>query len=227
MNAIFTYSNFQVDPIIRELQEKVINKFNSGKYDYKYLYYNAPDGQIIPSQVIDYGLKELFNQGYTNVLILDIDCVPLSFGVLDYVFDQASKGILIGNAQRSNHIENNQHVYPAPSAICFSLDTFNKLGNLSFAPTNRGDVGEELAYAAEYLNIKIELFLPKSYEDLPINPDRSKCSLPWDLADGMPKFGIGTTFVNNNMEMFYHLFQSRVHIYNHLFISKCNQILQL
>jgi len=224
--AIFTYSNFQIDPKIQKLQQFVIEKLGKRNYDYKHLYYNAPDPDIIPSQVIDYGVNSLFDQNYDSILLLDVDCIPLSVNALNYIFERAEQGILIGNAQRSNHIKNNQHVYPAPSALCFTYDTYLKLGKPSFNPTDKGDTGEELSYIAEQLNIDIEMFLPNHYEDLHMNPDGTKSTSPWDLSDNMPKFSIGTTFIKNNgEEMFYHLFQCRVWQYNHLFFKKCEGIL--
>ena len=172
--------------------------------------------------MIDFGLKKLF-EDYDTILILDSDCVPLSSHALQYTFEQAEKGILVGNVQRSNHLQNNKHIYVAPSCITLTFEMFNDLGNMSFAPTNRGDIGEELNYKAEKLNKNIEMYLPSKYEELPY---QSKA--PWDLSDDLPKYGIGTTFVNNkNEEMFYHLFQSRLEIFNHLFYNKCSELLSL
>lgn len=221
--CIFTYANYQVDEKIIDLQRKVIQKFNSlDKCHYQFLRYNAKDPEVVPDQVIDHGIKELFTH-YDTILILDIDCIPLSTRALEYTFEQAEKGILVGNVQRSNHIENNKHVYVAPSCIALTWDLFNELGKLSFTPTNRGDIGEELSYKAESMNKKIEMFTPSSYEENPYQMNE-----PWDLNDELPKYGIGTTFVNDkNEEMFYHLFQSRVGLFNQLFYKKCSQLLSL
>lgn len=219
--CVFTYANFQVDEKIINLQRKVIQKFNSiENCDYQILRYKAKDPEVVPDQVIDHGLSELF-KSYDTILILDIDCVPLSTRSLEYTFEQAEKDILVGNVQRSNHINNNKHVYVAPSCITLTWEMYNELGKLSFAPTNRGDIGEELSYRAEALNKNIEMYLPSKYEDLPY-----QSSEPWDLNDVLPKYGIGTTFVNSkNEEMFYHLFQSRVGVFNKLFYNKCSELL--
>lgn len=221
--CIFTYANYQVDEKIINLQRKVIQKFNSiNDCNYQILRYNAKDPEVVPDQVIDHGLKELFKK-YDTILILDIDCVPLSTQALEYTFERAENGILVGNVQRSNHIDNDKHVYVAPSCVALTWELFNELGNLSFAPTNRGDIGEELSYKAETLNKKIEMYLPSSYEQFPYQMNE-----PWDLNDELPKYGIGTTFVNqNNQEMFYHLFQSRLGVFNHLFYEKCSKLLSL
>jgi hypothetical protein len=221
--CIFTYANYQVDEKIINLQRKVIQKFNLiDDCDYQILRYNAKDPEIVPDQVIDYGLNELIKT-YDSILILDIDCVPVNSRALTYIFEQAESGILVGNIQRSNHLNNNSHLYVAPSCIALTREMFNDLRNPSFAPTNRGDIGEELSYIAESLNKKIEMFLPSKYEQLPYQSKE-----PWDLNELLPKYGIGTTFANSKkQELFYHLFQSRVGVFNELFYKKCSELLAL
>lgn len=221
--CIFSYSNHQVEKKIQHFQQKIVEKFNSiPNCKYEYLMYNANDGDMVPDQVIDYAFNKLFYEDkYESILMLDIDCVPLSNHAIEYMFEQAEKGILIGNIQRSNHIKNNKHVYVAPSAICLTRDMYEKLGKISFSPTNRSDIGEEYTWIAEAKNVEIEFFMPKEYEMLPYGE-----SGPWALADGMPKYGIGTTFVNKNNEpMTYHLFQTRLTIFNELFYNKCKQLI--
>jgi len=226
--AIFTYNNHQIDEKISYLQKQMVAKFNKNpKCKYEYLFYKKPDGEMVPDQVIDYGLQKLFyNDNYDTILILDIDCVPLSVEALEYIFDQAEAGVFIGNAQRSNHIENNKHIYPAPSCVCITKDMFEKLGKPSFKVTNRGDIGEELCYIAEQQSITIEMFMPSKYEALPYWGNNEEDRKPWPLADGHPEYGIGTTFVNKNGdEMFYHLFQCRLNVFNNLFFLKCASVM--
>lgn len=221
--AIFTYCNPDVDNKIRHLQNKVIEKFNKlPNCKYEFLMYNAKDGEVVPDQVIDYALQELFfKQNYESILILDIDCIPLSSHAIEYVFQEAEKGKLVGNIQRANHINNDQHVYVGPSCMSFTKETFIKLGAPSFKITNRGDIGEELTYLAENANIEVEMFMPTHYEALPYNDDK-----PWDLRDDMPKYGIGTTFSDKDgNEMYYHLFQSRLNHFSDMFFLKCAKIL--
>ena len=224
--AIFTYCNHQIEDKIPYLQKQVIAKFNKNKLcKFEYLHYKKPDGEMTPDEVIEYGLNKLFYEDhYETILMLDIDCIPLSEQALEYIFDRAEQGVLIGNVQRSNHLNNDKHIYPAPSCICLTKEMYEKLGKPSWKPNIRSDIGEELAYSAEDKGIEIEMFMPKGYEELPHwNTGERK---PWDLRDGDPQFGIGTTFVNKNGdEMFYHLFQSRLNVFNNLFILKCAKIM--
>lgn len=224
--AVFTYSNHQIEDRIGYLQRQVINKFNDNEmFKYEYLHYKKPDGEMTPDQVIDYGIQKLFYEDkYDTILLLDIDCIPLSKYALEYTFKRAEAGVLVGNVQRSNHLDNNKHVYPAPSCIALTKQIYERLGKPSFNVTNRGDIGEELAYIAEQKGIEIEMFMPGKHEDVPYwNTGERKL---WDLADGQPQFGIGTTFVDKNgNEMFYHLFQSRLKVFNDLFFLKCASII--
>lgn len=221
--CIFTYCNNQIDQKISILQHNVIEKLNTVKYStYEFLKYLSNDDDMPPDQAINYAFNKLFYEdNYDIILMLDIDCVPLNSNAIQYMFDKAQQGYIIGNIQRSNHINNDEHVYIAPSAMCISKSIFNQLGRPSFSPTFRSDIGEEISYIAEEINIPLEMFLPKQYEELPINENT-----PWNLKNNMPKYGIGTTFVNyKNEEMFYHLFQSRYHKFNELFYNKCINIL--
>lgn len=222
--CIFTYNNFQVDEKIVQFQKMVIDRFNYiPNCKYEYLRYNAPDGEVFPDAVIDYAFKKLFYEdNYETILLLDIDCIPLSMASMLYCFEQAEKNILVGNIQRSNHIENNQHTYVAPSALCISRELYEKLGKPSFEPDSKGDVGERLTYRAEQLGVEIEKFMPTEYQALPYKRDE-----PWPLAEDMPKYGIGTTFANQEGKpMFYHLFQSSMNLYNQYFYTKCIDVLR-
>jgi hypothetical protein len=101
---------------------------------------------------------------------------------------------------------------------------YEKLGKPIWKPTYRGDIGEELCYVAEEKGVEIEMFMPGKYEELPYYTNTERKA--WDLRDGDPQFGIGTTFVDKDgNEMFYHLFQSRLNVFNHLFFLKCASIM--
>lgn len=224
--SIFTYCNFQIEREIADLQKQVIDQFNTvPNCKYEYLFYNRPDGEIVPNQVINYGLNKLFYEdNYDTILMLDIDCIPLNTRALEYSFLRAEQGVLIGNVQRSNHIENNRHIYPAPSCITITKNMFERLGRPSFDVTYRGDIGEELCYLAEEKGIEIEMFMPQSFEELAQGYNKREA---WNLRDDQPKYGIGTTFVDKDgNEMFYHLFQCRLNIFNHRFKNKCKHILK-
>jgi hypothetical protein len=221
--CIFSCSNPQVDRKIATLQNKVLEKINKiPNCKIETLFYADTTDKLYHDKVLDYAFEKLFYEfNYDTVLLLDIDCIPLNLDALEYMFERAEKDILVGNVQRANHIQNNKHVYVAPSAMGISKSLFEKMGKPSFGYSNRGDVGEELTYIAEKMNIPIEYCMPSKYEALPLDTGK-----PWPLADNMPEYGIGTTFINQyGKEMFYHLFQSRFGKFNDLFFVKCAELL--
>jgi hypothetical protein len=211
-----------IDPKMVQLQQQVVQKFNKS---------NIPQYPILSEAPHGYTMEKLMSmleaREHNVVMFLDVDCVPLNDNALDYFFQQAYKGILIGDAQRSNHIQNDQHVFCAPHNVTISMETYEKIGRPSFMPNYRGDVAEELTFKAREANIPIEIVMPLRYDAPPIRMDwESKDAPPyWDLADGMPKYGIGTTFGTEGNEMFWHMYQSFHPGQNERFIKKCEELL--
>lgn len=218
--CIFSYFNNVIDSKIARFQSLVITKLTDNT-DIQYRQLNYGEN-VTPDIALDYGIQELlYKQNFNTVLILDIDCIPLSKQALEYTFSQAENNKLIGNIQRANHINNNEHLYVGPSCMCFSKSFYEIINRPSFEFTDRGDVGEEITYKTQEHNKEIEYYLPLKYEKL---PNEGK---PWKLIGSLPNFGIGTTYINKyNQEMFYHLFQSIFYSHNQLFYNKCTEILK-
>jgi hypothetical protein len=205
-----------------QLQKKVVEKFNKSKIEHYQVLSEAP-----PGYTMDKLVDMLEGRGHDAIMFLDIDCLPLNDSALDYFFERAYAGSIIGDAQRSNHIENGQHVFCAPHNVTFTVANYRKLNNPSFMPNYRGDVSEELTFRAREGNIPVEIIMPLRYEAPPIRqPWEPKDAPPyWDLADGMPKYGIGTTFGTEGNEMFWHMYQSFYPGQNERFIKKCEELL--
>ena len=211
-----------LDPKIVQLQKLVVEKYNKSKVTHYAILTDAP-----PGYTMDKLIDMLEERGHDAIMFLDIDCVPLNDLAIDYFFEQAYSGKIIGDAQRSNHIENGQHVFAAPHNVTFTIEMYRKLGNPSFMPNYRGDVAEELTFKAREANIPIEIVMPLRYDAPPIRMDWEPKDAPpyWDLADGMPKYGIGTTFGTEGNEMFWHMYQSFHPGQNERFIKKCEELL--
>jgi len=211
-----------IDPKIVQLQQEVVKKFNKSNIPHYPVLSEAP-----PGYTMDKLVNMLEAREHNVIMFLDIDCVPLNDNALDYFFDKAYNGWVIGDAQRSNHIQNDQHVFAAPHNVTFSVETYRKLGSPSFMPNYRGDVAEELTFKAREGNIPIEIVMPLRYDAPPIRMDWEPKDAPpyWDLADGMPKYGIGTTFGAEGNEMFWHMYQSFYPGQKERFIKKCEEIL--
>ena len=189
--AIFSYFMPNIDKKTVELQKAVVEKFNSTKIPHIIMQGEIPHGTFMDYVWCLNGIK--FNNlpdikkelDFDVILFLDIDCLPVSDNAIDYYLSMAFQGKLIGNAQRSGHINNNNHVFAAPSALALTRENFIKMGCPSGLETNRGDVAEEYTYAAELRDVEIELVLPTKY-DRPVfryewETDRRKY---WTLENG-------------------------------------------
>ena len=221
--AIFSYCNFQIHKVFPDYQKAVIDKFNIFMdVDYKFLSYNAPDGEVFPDNAIDLGLKTLFyEEDYTDVLILDIDCIPLTSNAIHYTFEKTAEGYLIGNVQRSHHLQNSEHLFCGASCVGLSRETFDAIGRPSSKPTNRSDICEEFTWICEDKNIPIEFYVPDRYEDVPFTQGYA-----WELDGKLKPYGIGTTFVNSKgVDYFYHLFESRTGLHVEKFLKRAKALL--
>ena len=218
--AILTYYNDAIDKNLLFLHQRVLQKYNSVA-DYKPLFCKVGEDQIIHYQALDYGASALFEEGYDSVLFLDVDCIPLNSYALDYIFTQAEKNIIIGNAQRSMHIDNDEHMFVGSSCFCINRTNYDKFGRRSFAPDHiKADTCEYYTYDAEEQGVEVEIFMPKSYIRDPFGGK-------WNLGMDRGSYGIGTTFENSlGVEMFFHLFSSRENVYNTYFYDKCEEILK-
>jgi hypothetical protein len=219
-----------------QLQKSVVEKFNKSKYPHYLMQVNMPHGVAIDyfwslnGNRVNKTFKPEFNiQKQLDcdvILFLDIDAIPLHEDAIDYYIEQAAKGKIIGNAQRSNHIENNQHVFAAPSAIAVSAENFDRMGRPSAYETPRGDVAEEYTYAAEAVGIEVDLVMPLRYDTAPQRYEWEKNQPPyWALADGMPVYGMGTTYGREGKDLFYHNFQIRMEGQQEKFWRKCEDVL--
>lgn len=206
-----------------EKHRLVVEKFNKSKIEHIRVKCPMPQrddhGDSVNSFLRMNEKRE--DMGFDIIVVLEIDCIPLNDKVLDYCVERAAAGAVVGNAQRSNHIQNGQHVYAAPSLQAFSLQTYEKIGKPSFLPTKRGDVSEELTYAAEENDVPVELFMPLRFEEAP-----GEAPEGWPLADGMPRYGLGTVYGNEEFgDMTWHRFQIRYPGNQKRFVEKCDEVL--
>lgn len=223
-----------VDKKVVEHQSKVIQKFNKSNVEYKPVMGDIPHGLFLDYFWCLNGapVKSLEKQNiqqsvdFDVVLFLDIDCVPVNEDAIDRYITLASEGYLVGNAQRSNHIDNGQHVFAAPSALCISRESFVKIGSPSAMETQRSDVGEEYTWEAERTGVPVKTVLPLRYDAPPIRMAWEPKDSPqyWALADGMPVYGIGTTF-GEDKDMFWHNFQIFQPGQHERFYRKCEELL--
>ena len=141
-------------------------------------------------------IRNLNSRSYC--LILDIDAFPLSKYAIKLTFVLAMLKGINGNIQRTNCIDNGGHLFIAPSYICFSTETIQKLKEAAWIVNERSDVSEEITWAKPEL-IDQNLFRPLNTLFKPI----------WALEGENKVYGLGTTFGYNNLPINYHHFYSR------------------
>lgn len=172
-----------------------------------------PDGcEFEPLRVSHHalGLNDYFGERrHDAYVIFDIDCIPLTEWVIPWLLEQALAGIVVGPAQRANHLDNGAHVFAGPGALAFGRQTFERLGCPSFGATERGDVAEEITYACERLDVPICLLWPTDV----ITPK-------WALRHGL-RLGNGTTFGG----AVFHAFEISKGDTVDLFLTKCREVL--
>ncbi len=233
--CIASYFMPNINPKTIELQRRVVKKFNPQKINHLVI-----KGEIQHGLFMDYiwtmngcevaTLKDAQIKKQLDVdviLFLDIDCIPVSEHAIEIYLTKALQGSLIGNAQRSGHIQNNNHLFAAPSALAISTENFLKIGNPSALETTRGDVAEEYTYAAEANTVRIDLLSPVRYDREVYRYDWEQDRRPyWTLENNLPNYGLGTTYGSEEHgDLFWHNFQIRVDGQQEQFWKKCEELL--
>lgn len=231
--CIVTYFMKNVLDKTPEMQRRVVEKYNKSGVKLYQMKGEVRHGEFIDlfwcmngagSEKLD-ALKVEKQLDHDVVLFLDIDCIPLGVEAIDYYLEEAAAGKLIGNVQRSNHIENDEHLFVAPSALAISRETYIKIGKPLAQETKRSDVAEEYTWAAESAGVPVELIMPMFFDKAPYKYNWEKDQRPfWALKEGMPTYGIGTTFGNQKLgNLFYHNFQIFHPGNQEMFWDKCER----
>lgn len=236
--AIITFFMKNIDMKTVGLQRSVVEKFNPQKYPHYSIDTTLRHGASMDLAWALNGVNHPTFRGqnvpkrfdHDVLLFLDVDAIPLNNMAIEYTIEQASaNGKLIGNVQRSNHIQNDQHLFVAPSVLAVSVDSFVTMKMPSGLETKRADVAEEYTYTAEFPGIiPVEFYMPIKFDEAP-----AECP-SWALKDGMPVYGRGTTFGREmdcgligieDVPMFWHQFQSFHPGQQEKFWAKCEGIL--
>lgn len=218
---IFTSYNDDIDPRFPVYHEKIMKLFDLDCW-YKPLWYKFHHTEMLHGDILNrYINKAFYELGHDCILILDVDCIPLSRESILDTLELAYNGYLVGNIQRSHHIQNDEHLYAASSFICFSEKTFRDAGRPNMLPSYEGDTCEQFTYNMEKVD-RSRIILYNPYEIESCNEKGEY----WGLkSDDTMKYGIGTTFSWNDKKINYHLFGSRLKIFDELFFEKCNTLL--
>ena len=213
-----------MDNISKEVRDAQAQVFRAVANDLPFIQLHTTRSH---ADTLDSFTRAAFREGYNTVMLWDIDAIPLNPDTCRQLLQRAYiTGCLAGNIQRSNHLQNDQHLFIAPSCCCFSRETYEAMGKPSFAPTSRGDVGEELTYQAEAKGIQVQAYVPLMYEALPAE------GIPWQLNGDLRDFGIHTIFgeiatvQGHTVEkpMTFHTFQMRTSSHVDRFLQVCDKV---
>jgi len=234
--AIIAFYMSNIPREMLELHAKVNQKFNQKNYKFFYIQTQSDHGSsmdFVMNACIDPKNDITQKLGSPDVVMfMDIDCIPLHPAAMDEYILTAKQGNIVGNAQRSNHIQNNQHIYAGSPAVALSIDTFLKIGKPSARPTARGDVAEEWTFKAEEAGVPVALIMPKRFDAPPFRMAWETDTRPyWPLKDEQPEYhyGIGTTygFPVGGEDMVWHMFQSFHEGQFDRFKTKCEEVLTM
>jgi hypothetical protein len=253
--GIFSFFMKNIPVEARNAQKAVVDKFNKSKHAFFQIETTQPHGLSMDACWHLNGcqvrkefrqMKQQFN--FDVVMFLDIDAIPLNEEAIDSYVEQAYNGTLVGNIQRSNHLNNGQHVFVAPSAMAISIEQFWTINKPSAVETGRSDVAEEYTWLAQKAGVPVRFYMPLRYDAAP-----AEAKDGWGLADGMPRYGLGTTFGEmvpqmkesggtldpkkaiditeiewkaSGVETFWHNFQIRFPGQPERFMAKCEEILK-
>ena len=227
--CIISFFMNNLDKKTVDIQRQVVDRFNPSKVPHYSVQTDMRHGASMDMMWAFNGISHPTFAGqnvpkrfdHDVLLFLDVDALPLHDKAIDDTIALAAKGHLVGNIQRSNHIQNDQHVFVAPSCLAISVDSFVTIGKPSGLETKRADVAEEYTFAAEKSGIvPIDYYMPLWYDSKP-----AECE-SWALKDGMPVYGRGTTFGVGTQPMFWHNFQSFHPGQQEKFWAKCEELLK-
>ncbi len=196
-NWCFSFRN----KIIRRLAPKYIKVLNL-EFDKSYCKEisessNDKSGHLTIHGVMINDLINLINEE-SYCLLIDIDAFPLSQDAIKIAFATAFLKGVNGNIQRTNCLNNKEHIFIAESFMCFYTKKIKSIGSRAWKANERSDVSEEISW--EWPEILDEnVFVPLSTVFKPI----------WPLRGSKPIYGIGTVFAFNNIKISYHHFFAR------------------
>ena len=201
---IVSFHYFEVDPIVRIMQQRVFDKFN--------LEIEQSDTTLSHFEAIDKWIaKNWLPDSKETLVLLDGDCIPLSAKCIQmYEYEAFTNKCIVGAEQNANHLKDTQD-YISPAFMVLPSEVYNHIGRPSFAPTSRSDCAGEISYAAKEKNVRLS-FLKVSHVE----------KAKWRLSGSNRMFGWGTTYDGS----IYHSFESRMNNNSiSMFTRKCKEIL--
>lgn len=214
---VTSYSNQRVPFSIFQAQNQVLtNLVKNNKSIHWYPF--RLKSRAMHYQFID-AITSVAFQRYSNLVILDVDCVPLSLSALTHLIQSSFRGSFIGVEQYSSHTSCSDQPYISPVACAFNRNTFLNLGSPSAVQTPSGDVLQSFTNEALHLGLSVDI--------IPIIDHLG--DKRWVTPDGR-SYGIGTRYgYSIHNPLFYHNFCSSNQSLNQTdnisqFLKLCNTL---
>jgi len=190
------------NPLVIENQKKVLDYFG--------LQLNVTEENIHHGEWINRTLSTVDSDIF---VIMDSDCIPLSYEAVMESINLCTKGYMVGNAQVTNCIRAKHDIYCAPSFLVISKDYYNTIGRPNCVNNRRSDMAQELTRSAIEHEKRLKMYYPTTFQGVP------KGGI-WRLS-GYGYYGIGTIYDNKT----YHLFQTRFKENVDLFVETCEHVI--
>jgi hypothetical protein len=155
--AVVSYFMANVPKAVVDAQRRVVERFLPADAHFLQILTGLGHGESLDNL--------LATTAYDVYVVLDIDCVPLREGALEHLIERAATHVLVGAVGRHGHLGNPTHLYVSPFCMAFSRLSYMRMGHPSFTATPMGDIGQELTYRAESLNLPVEFLRPTASDD--------------------------------------------------------------
>lgn len=163
---------------------------------------------------LDYKIK---NTDFDILIFFDIDCIPLKYGLYEYIVDQISDNNSIIGVEQVNQTRSPNWIYAAPACFGVTKIVYDKMNKPSFRLNPYYDCGGEFSWVAPKYGIDVKLF-----------EITSSLNKKWNLAD-KKRYGNGTIYddwLYHQFEVRYYDNKSYEQIYTYQFIKKCKEIIK-
>ena len=142
------------------------------------------------------------------IVILDIDCIPLTKNLLTYIQEDLIDNDLVGVIGCANHLNKND-IYVHPSFMFFKPQLYFDCGSPFLHEDHNNDVAQNFTRSCIKNNKKIKYWSNTNSNDY-----------IWDLPNNT-KFGHGTVYE----QKVYHQFEIRMKNQQQQFIDKCKEVI--
>jgi len=204
VQAFSCYMN-NIPERVAEYQKKVFNTFNMELTQ-----------ELTDLPFHDFWLdKKIKSLDFDILIFFDIDCIPLKYGLYEYIVDKISDNNSIIGVEQVNQTRSSNFVYAAPACFGITKEVYEKMNKPSFGLKNEYDCGGEFSWVAPEYDVDVKLFEIKS-----------SLNKKWKCLN--KRYGNGTIYddwLYHQFEIRYFDFATQDKINTYQFIKQCKTII--